>query len=145
MPWLWRNYMKLFANLSDEHKERAIHTAEHMVINSLLTDGFEIEPEAPEDKEAVLNIKEVIEHAKTLEDPSKQTEYLFENQLTGDLIFEKAYQLAIAAFYIEKNELAFNLEEMDEHFDNSDDDGNEEKETEKQEIINKKIDVSKLN
>lgn len=119
--------MKLFQALSDEHKERSIHMAEHIVLESFLENGFEGNPETDEEKAHFAEIREVLETARGIEDHGEQLEFLFENSATGDLIFEKAYELASSAFYIESGEVAFNLDEMDSHFgDDSDEDDAEE-------------------
>lgn len=109
--------MKLFATLTDTDKERAIHMAEHVVLEGLLTEGVHGDPETPEEQERLEEAEKAIAHAKTLPTLSEQTEYLFGNATTGELILEKAYQVASSSFYIEEDEMAFSLKEMEDHFD----------------------------
>jgi hypothetical protein len=122
--------MKLFSTLTDTNKERAIHMAEHVVLEDLLTEGIHGEPENAEDQERLKEAERAVAHAKTLASVDEQTEYLFENPVTGELILEKAYQVASSSFYLEENETVFSLKEMDDHFDKKEVDEAEAKVTE---------------
>lgn len=109
--------MKQFRNLSDKHKERAIHMAEHIVIDNLLRDGIMLPMEADDDtKERFEKITALLTEAKEIEDPAEQAEFLMDNDLTGEVIFQEAYDLADEALYIEKGEMAFDLAEIDDHY-----------------------------
>ena len=100
--------------------------AEHMVLDNLLEHGMQEEvPEGDEEKEQLNLINAALIHAKTLGE-GEQAEYLFENATTGELIFDKAYQVASTALYIEDDELAFHLSEIDSHFDDEDNNENDE-------------------
>eukprot|EP00697_Spironema_sp_BW2_P011095 gnl/Spiro4/26684_TR13252_c1_g2_i1.p15 gnl/Spiro4/26684_TR13252_c1_g2~~gnl/Spiro4/26684_TR13252_c1_g2_i1.p15 ORF type:complete len:146 (-),score=8.72 gnl/Spiro4/26684_TR13252_c1_g2_i1:7580-8017(-) len=112
--------MKLFSTLTDTNKERAIHMAEHVVLEDLLTEGIHGEPESAEEQERLAEAERAVAHAKTLTSLDEQTEYLFENSVTGELILEKAFQVASTSFYLEEDETAFSLKEMDDHFNKKD-------------------------
>lgn len=116
--------MKLFSSLSDMHKERAIHMSEHIVMANLLEFGFGPVGTTPEQEEHFKKIEEVLEKARLLEDPLEQAGFIFENPLTGDLIFEQAYDMAASSIYLEEGELAFSLDDMNSHFSDEDADGN---------------------
>lgn len=120
--------MKLFSTLTNTNKERALHMAEHIVLDGLLENGVQGTPENAEEQEQFEEAQKALEHAKTLATTDEQAEYLFENSTTGELILEKAYQVASTAFYIEEDEMAFHLKEMDEHFSNKEP-GEEKEET----------------
>ena len=109
--------MKLFSNLSEKHKERAIHMAEHIVLDTLLEKGISVPTDAPiEVIERFDKITTLIAEAKKIEDPSDQADFLFDNDLTSELIFQDAYDLASTSLYIEPDEIAFQLSEIDESF-----------------------------
>lgn len=112
--------MKVFSNLSDTHKERAIHHAEHMIINTLLEDGVFGDPKTDEEKEDFKKLTEAVKKAQSLPE-EEQIEFLFENDITGEFIFEKAHHLASTAIYTEKDETVFSLAEIDAHYEDMDD------------------------
>jgi hypothetical protein len=118
--------MKLFSNLSDIHKERAIHMAEHIVMQGLIDDGFSAIPSSEEEKEHYGSIQSALAEAKTLPTPADQAQFIFENPITGDLVFEQAYELASTAIYVEKDEVSFSLKDIDCHFADSEENNSEE-------------------
>lgn len=120
--------MKIFSTLSDDHKERAIHMAEHIVLDNLLEQGYDEKPEGPEEKETFDKVQEALTYVKELE-RGEQVEYLFDHPIVGDIIMEKAYNVASTAFYIENDEIAFHLSEIDSHF------GDDEEELTDEDII----------
>ncbi len=127
--------MKLFSTLTDTNKERAIHMAEHVVLEGILENGVEGEPENAEEQEKFEEAIRAVAHAKTLATIDEQTEYLYENSATGELILERAYHVASTAFYIEEDEIAFSLREIADHFDNKEEtsgDVKDESEAEKE-------------
>ncbi len=124
--------MKLFSTLSNTNKERALHMAEHIVLDGLLENGVQGEPENAEEQEQLEEAQKALIHAKTLATTDEQAEYLFENSTTGELILEKAYLVASTAYYIEEDETAFFIKEMDEHFSNKETEEKQEAPDEKE-------------
>jgi hypothetical protein len=112
--------MKLFSTLSDTDKERAIHMAEHIVLDDFLENGVNEEPENEEEQERLEEAEKAIAHVKTLGSDEEKAEFLFENSATGEMILERAYQIASSSIFIEENETAFFLKEMSDHFGNKD-------------------------
>lgn len=139
--------MKIFSTLSDIHKERALHMAEHLVMNGLLESGIHGEPENAEEREQLEELKKHIEYAKTLSTPDEQVEYLLHNEITTDLILDQAYQIATSAIYIEEDETVFYIKDIDSHYiKKSSNESREEDEKEFAELVaNSKRDTKHLN
>lgn len=108
--------MKLFPTLSKKHKEQILQMAENLILNGLLENGVQGDPENEEEQIHLDEIKGILDHVKTMPSVDDQVEYLLQNDITSELIAEQAYQIASGAFYIENNENAFFIKDIESNF-----------------------------
>lgn len=115
--------MRLFHQLSEQEQEASIHHCLHMVLDDVITEGLQIDPETEGNEALVKALADAMEKVKATEDEAEKVRILMDDDTIGQEIYDMAVSMAHGAYYHDPDELVIFPEELleDENDINNDD------------------------